>query len=100
MDVRDRWTEFKAAGVYSANPLHFDWKARLNMLPGVWIMAEDGHKAGAGWGGARLWGLFSMGRRTDPEVLKTQVVRNLAELAWLPTLALAETGLVLVRCRR
>jgi hypothetical protein len=93
MEIRGRWTEFTAVGLYSANPLAFEWKARLKMLPGVWIVAEDGHEKGAGWGGARLWGILSMGRRTDPEVLKSQLVRNLAELAWFPALALVETGL-------
>jgi hypothetical protein len=63
------------------------------MLPGVWIVAEDGHNEGQGWGGAKLWGLLPMGKRTDPEVLTTQIVRNLGELAWIPTLALADSTL-------
>jgi hypothetical protein len=93
MDVRGSWKPFEASGLYEADPLAFAWRARLKMLPGVWILAEDGHRQGVGWGGARLWGVLSMGRRTDPEVLKTQLVRNLAELAWLPALALADPAL-------
>jgi hypothetical protein len=63
------------------------------MLPGVWIVAEDGHQDGQGWGRAALWGLIPMGERTDPEVLKTQLVRNLGELPWLPSFALADRAL-------
>ena len=84
---------FRASGIYCASPLSFEWKARFQMLPGVWILAEDGHRDGEGWGGARLWGIVPMGRRTDPQVLITQVVRNLAELPWLPSFALADGGL-------
>lgn len=93
MDIRGKWMPFTAVGVYHHSPLSFNWQARLQMLPGVWIVAEDGHRAGQGWGGAKLWGLIPMGKRTDPEVLLTQWVRNLAELAWLPSFALTESGL-------
>ena len=34
-----------------------------------------------------------MGMKEDPEVLASQVVRNLAELTWLPAFALADPGL-------
>jgi hypothetical protein len=93
MEIRGRWTPFTAEGVYDGPPLSFKWTARLRMLPGVWIVAEDGHSKGEGWGSARLWGLVSMGKRADPEVLVVQLVRNIAELAWLPELALADPEL-------
>lgn len=93
MDIRGNWTPFSAEGIYQGSPLSFNWKARLAMLRGVWITAEDGHANGQGWGGARLWGFLPMGRRTDPEVLTTQLVRNIGELAWLPELALSDPEL-------
>lgn len=93
MDVRGRWTAFKASGVYKVSPLSFNWQARFRVLPGVWIVAEDGHLGGQGWGSARLWGMIPMGKRTDPEVLSTQLVRNLGELALLPAFVLAEPAL-------
>ena len=34
-----------------------------------------------------------MGSRTDPEVLTSQVVRNLGELPWLPSFVLADPSL-------
>jgi hypothetical protein len=63
------------------------------MLPGVWIVAEDGHLGGQGWGSARLWGIVSMGKRTEPEVLISQLVRNLGELPWLPSFVLTDPTL-------
>jgi hypothetical protein len=93
MEIQGRWTPFTAKGIYKAPPLSFEWRARFQMLPGVWIVAEDGHQGGQGWGGARLWGLIPMGKRTGPEVLATQLVRNLAELAFLPSFVLADPAL-------
>jgi hypothetical protein len=93
MEVRGRWTPFEATGIYEAAPLSFNWRARFPILPGVWIIAEDGHRGGQGWGRARLWGLIPMGERTGAEVLATQLVRNLAELVWLPPFVLADPGL-------
>jgi hypothetical protein len=94
MEIRGEWSPFKATGTYKAPPLSFKWRARFQILPGVWIIAEDGHLDGRGWGSARLWGFIPMGKSTDPEVLGTQLVRNLAELAWLPAFALADPALV------
>lgn len=94
MEVLCRWTPFTASCVYRVSPLSFDWQARFRVLPGAWIVAEDGHSAGQGWGRASLWGVIPMGERTDPEVLITQLVRNLVELAWLPSFVLAEPALV------
>ena len=94
MDIRGKWTPFTASAVYRASPLSFIWRARFRVLPGVWIVAEDGHADGQGWGSARLWGVIPMGKRTDPEVLSTQLVRNLGELPWLPSFVLADSALI------
>ncbi len=93
MEIRGQWTPFAAKGIYKASPLSFEWRARFQMLPGVWIVAEDGHLDGQGWGGARLWGIIPMGKRTGPEVLATQLVRNLGELAMLPSFVLSDPAL-------
>jgi hypothetical protein len=93
MEIRGRWAPFTASGVYRVYPLSFEWRARFRILPGVWIVAEDGYRGNQGWGSARLWGILPMGKRTDPEVLVSQVVRHLAELPWLPCLVLAAPSL-------
>lgn len=93
MEIRGRWTPFEASGVYRAPPLSFNWRARFRMLPGVWIIAEDGHLNGQAWGSAQLWGIVSMGKRTGQEVLTSQLLRNLGELPWLPSFVLADPSL-------
>ena len=93
MEVQGSWRPFTSNGTYKAPPLSFNWKAKFRMMPGLWIVAEDGHLNGQGWGCARLWGLIPMGRRTDPEVLATQLVRNLGELVWLPWFVLVDLSL-------
>jgi hypothetical protein len=94
LKIRERWMSFKAKATYTMDPVSFNWQARLRLFPGVWAMAEDGHADGHGWGGARLWGVISMGFRKDPEVYKTQLIRNLGELPWIPFIALVNRDLV------
>jgi hypothetical protein len=93
MEIKGRWAPFEAEGIYRAAPLSFEWQARFSVMPGVWIVAEDGHRDGEGWGGAKLWGIVPLGRRTGLEVLATQLVRNLAELVWLPPFVLVDGDL-------
>lgn len=94
MDIRNGWTPFTASGIYYGFPLSFQWQARFQMGTGFWFLAEDGHKEGKGWGGAKLWGLISLGKRNDSEVYSSQIVRNIGELPWLPGLALTDSNLI------
>lgn len=93
LESNDRWLRFRATGTYRARPLAFEWRARLGIMPGMWAIATDGHDGEDGWGGAKLWGLFGIGGRRGPEVQEVQLIRNLAELAWMPDLALADPAL-------
>ena len=93
MESNGRWLSFKATATYQAAPLAYEWRARLSVMLGIWVDATDGHADGVGWGGAKLWGIKAMGRRSGPEVLATQLIRNIAELAWLPDLTLAAAEL-------
>jgi len=93
MDIRGKWIPFTAKGTYKADPLSFTWQANFRILPGVWVVAEDGHLGGQGWGSSRLWGIIPMGKLTDSEVLTIQLVRNLGELPWLPAFVLADPTL-------
>ncbi|MFV2064869.1 MAG: DUF6544 family protein, partial [Chloroflexota bacterium] len=93
MESDGRWLTFKGTGTYEARPLSYDWRAHLRIRTGVWILIKDGYSADDAWGGAWLYGLKSLGQRDGPEVLTTQMIRNLAELAWVPDLARAEPSL-------
>ncbi len=93
MEANGRWLDFTAAGTYQSRPLAFEWRARLAVMLGIWVIATDGHADGDGWGGAKLWGLKSTGGRSGPDVHAMQLIRHIAELAWLPDLATADPGL-------
>jgi len=93
MESGERWLKFKSEGTYRPQPLAFEWRAKLSVMLGIWVIASDGHAQGEGWGGAKLWGLRSIGGRSGPEVLATQLIRNIAELAWLPDIATADPAL-------
>lgn len=93
MEANGRWLPFTARATYRAFPLAFEWRARLRVMLGMWVDAVDGHADGEGWGGAKLWGLKAMGQRSGPDVLASQLIRNIAELAWLPELADVASGL-------
>jgi hypothetical protein len=89
MDIRGKWSPFTADTLYQVQPVVFVWKARFPLIPGVWLVAEDGHDEERGWGGAKLWGMIPMGGRSGLEVTRMQLVRSLAELPWKPQFALA-----------
>jgi hypothetical protein len=93
LESNDRWLRFRATGRYWVQPLAFEWRARMGIMPGMWAIATDGHDGEDGWGGAKLWGLFGIGGRRGPEVQEVQLIRNLAELAWMPDLALSDPAL-------
>jgi len=89
IDIRGNWIPFTAKTTYERQPITFVWKARININAGMWVIAEDGHDNKGGWGGSKLWGIIPIGGRKDPEVFRMQLVRNLAELPWIPQFALA-----------
>ena len=90
LESAERWLEFRSEATYRPNPLAFEWRARMKVMLGLWVIATDGHAGGDGWGGAKLWGFKSIGAKSGPEVHATQLIRNIAELVWLPEIALAD----------
>ena len=93
LESNERWLAFRSEATYRPNPLAFEWRARLKIMFGMWALATDGHADGDGWGGAKLWGLKSIGGKSGPEVHATQLIRNIAELVWMPDTALADPSL-------
>lgn len=93
IDSNGRWLRFGADAAYLAEPFTSDWRARLRVLPGMWVIATDGHNETTGWGGAKMWGIRTLSERGGPEVHAMQLVRSIAELAWLPDLAESVVGL-------
>ncbi|MCK4976314.1 MAG: hypothetical protein KAS36_05250 [Anaerolineales bacterium] len=50
MDIRGKWTPFTATMIYDKGTTSFVWKARFNIIPGMWLIAEDGHDHKRKWG--------------------------------------------------
>lgn len=93
MDADGRWVTFTATGTYEAKPLSYDWRARLKVMTLLWVLAKDGYRDDEGWGGAWIYGIKSAGKRSGPDVLAMQMIRNLAELVRVPDLARDEPSL-------
>lgn len=90
-----RWTPFTAQQDFEVHQVGFVWRAHLRFTFFLWVAVEDALRGDRGWGGARFWGLIPAGRRRleGPEVLKSQLIRNLAEIPLVPEAALANPDL-------
>ena len=89
-----RWMDWEGRQSFETDGLGFRWEARLRVGRLAWVDAEDRLDAHGGYGGARLLGVLPVGSVRGPEVTRSQLVRNLAELAFAPLLASRARGLV------
>ncbi len=90
------WMDWEGHHSIEADGLGFRWQARLRLARWAWVDAEDRLDVGGGYGGARLFGVIPVGSARGPEVTRSQVVRNLAELAFAPLAASRARGIVWV----
>jgi hypothetical protein len=88
-----KWIDWEGRQTFEPTGLGFRWQARLR-LGLAWVDAEDRLDDEGGYGGARLLGVFPVGAVRGPEVTRSQLVRNLAELAFVPLAASRMGGLV------
>lgn len=92
---RGAWTPMTAEAVHDARGIGFVWRARVEPRAAFWVRVEDSLDDAGGTASSRLWGAIPLGRRRrTPEVTRSELVRNLAELAWLPHLAVSCPELV------
>jgi hypothetical protein len=89
-----RWMDWEGHQSFETDGLGFRWQARLRLARLVWVDAEDRLDVAGGYGGARLLGVIPVGSARGPEVTRSQLVRNLAELAFAPLVASRAPGLV------
>jgi len=89
-----RWMDWEGHQSFETDGLGFRWQARLRLGRLAWVTAEDRLDANGGYGGARLLGVIPVGSARGPEVTRSQLVRNLAELAFAPVAASRARGLV------
>jgi hypothetical protein len=86
--------DWKGQQTFEPDRLGFRWRARIQLGRFLWVDAEDWLDAKGGYGGARLLGIIPAGSAQGPEVTRSQVVRNLAELAFAPMVATRAQDLV------
>jgi hypothetical protein len=79
---------------FEIDGLGFRWQARLRLARFAWVDAEDRLDVEGGFGGARLLGVIPVGSSRGSDVTRSQLVRNLAELAFAPRAAPRALGLV------
>ena len=89
-----RWMDWEGHQSIEPDGLGFRWQARLRLARLAWVDAEDRLDVAGGYGGARLFGVIPVGSARGPEVTRSQLVRNLAELAFAPLAASRARGLV------
>jgi len=79
-----RWLPFTAVEEFAVEDVAFSWRARFPIAPLVWLRVVDRYAAGEGLLEARLWGLLRVMRACGQEASEGEVLRYLAELAWVP----------------
>jgi hypothetical protein len=88
-----RWLPFTAVEEFAVEDVAFSWRARFPIAPLVWLRVVDRYAAGEGLLEARLWGLLRVMRACGQEASEGEVLRYLAELAWVPQAMLANRRL-------
>lgn len=91
--LSDRMT-WEGRQTFDPSGIGFHWQARLRVARVLWVDAEDRLDQDGGRGGAKLFGLLPVGGASGADATRSQLVRNLAELAFVPGLATAAGGLV------
>ena len=91
----EKWLDWEGRQSFEVGGLGFHWQARIRIARFLWADAEDRLDDDGGYGGGRLMGLIPAGSARGPQVTRSQLVRNLAELAFAPSVVTRAHGLVL-----
>ena len=92
-EAEDSWRSFRADQLVTACPPAFDWDARLRALPCLRVYVHDGYGAGSGHLRASMLGLWTLADvHGTREVAEGELLRYLAEGAWMPTVLLPSQG--------
>jgi len=88
-----RWLPFVAEQRIVARRPGFDWDARIRMFPGATLVVHDAYVDGEGILDVSLGGLVTLAAaRGTPEAARGELIRYLAEAAWIPTALLPSQG--------
>jgi hypothetical protein len=76
--------EFKAIQELSVRSVEFEWRAAFGPTPLVRLSVVDRFRGGEGLLAVRVWGLVPVTRSTGPDTDRSEAMRYLAELPWVP----------------
>jgi hypothetical protein len=79
-----RWLPFQATQELSAERVEFSWRARFRVAPLVSLRVADWYREGDGGLEGRIWGLVPVLRARGPATARSEAMRYLSELAWVP----------------
>ncbi len=92
-DVDGRWVRFRSYQHYTTRPRGFVWDARLQMMPGLHVVARDTYIDGHGSIKAKIASLITVANEHDREDMDEGALhRWLAEAVWFPTALLPSEG--------
>jgi hypothetical protein len=94
-ETGEQWKPFTSTQRVITRRPGFDWKGRMEIMPGLPVRVHDAYIAGEGILQATLLGLLSLVElRGTPEVAQSELMRFLAETAWYPTALLPSQGVL------
>lgn len=95
-EAQPNWKPFTSEQrIVAAAPARpgFVWNARIAFVPGLAVRVHDAYVAGAGRLRAAVAGLFTVADLpSSPELAEGELMRYLAEAAWVPTALLPSQG--------
>jgi len=80
----DIWKKFSAKQTISVRVPGFVWLARMQIAPLIAVHVLDAYAGGKGQLEARLLGALRISRASGPGLDRGELMRYLAELAWVP----------------
>lgn len=89
----ERWQRFSARQRIITRRPGFIWDATVALLPGLTVRVVDSYLAGQGRLRAAVQGLFTVAElHGDGEIARGELMRFLAEAAWVPSALLPSQG--------
>jgi hypothetical protein len=79
------WSPFTAREVMTADPIGFEWEARIRVLRFLSVRVCDTYVTGEGRTRATVMGLPLVDQRGSPQIAVAALQRFLAEAVWMPT---------------
>lgn len=84
MKPNARWMSFQAQQIFHIDPPSSDWRARVKIIPGLYLHGHDQWQNGKGRMSMNLWRFIPVVRASGANIDQGAMVRFLAEMVWFP----------------